>query len=83
MDPASGTVAAFAVLAALRRREKTGVGEVIELAQSENLLQHIGEEILDASVVGSIGSGSETATPRLLHKVCIRAPVRIVGLRSP
>ena len=49
---ASGTVAAFAVLAALRRREKTGVGEVIELAQSENLLQHIGEEILDASVVG-------------------------------
>ena len=52
MDPASGAAGAFAVMAALRRRETTGVGELIELAQAENLLNYVGEYIIDASVTG-------------------------------
>jgi len=52
MDPASGTVAAFATLAALRRRETTGVGELVEVAQSENLLNHLGDHLVDASLGG-------------------------------
>ena len=49
MDPTSGTVAAFAVLAALRRREATGTGALIELAQAESLLHFLGEYFVDAS----------------------------------
>ena len=52
MDAASGSAGAFAALAALRRREATGVGELVELSQSENMLNHIGELLLDAGRTG-------------------------------
>jgi len=52
MDPASGAAGAFAVMAALRRREQTGRGELIELAQAENLLNYIGEYFIDSSLTG-------------------------------
>jgi len=52
MDPATGVVGAFAALAALRRRAATGVGELVEVAQAENLLQYIGEYLIDASMAG-------------------------------
>ncbi len=52
MDAASGSAGAFAALMALRRREKTGVGELIELSQSENMLNHIGELLIDAGRTG-------------------------------
>lgn len=52
MDPASGVAAAFAVLCALRRRRSTGRGETIELAQAENLMNYIGEYLVDASLTG-------------------------------
>lgn len=52
MDPASGTVAAFATLAALRRRERSGTGELVEVAQAENLLNHIGDHLVDAALGG-------------------------------
>ncbi|MDA3039038.1 MAG: CoA transferase [Actinomycetota bacterium] len=48
MDTASGAAGAVAALAALRRRERTGVGEMIELAQGENMLNLIGEYLVDA-----------------------------------
>ncbi len=54
MDAASGSAGAFAVLAALRRRERTGVGELIELSQSENMLNHIGELLIDAGRTGAV-----------------------------
>ncbi len=53
MDPASGVTAAFAALCALRRRDRTGMGELVEVAQAENLLNYIGEYIIDASVEGT------------------------------
>lgn len=49
MDVATGGTAAFATLAALRRRERTGVGELVELAQTENMLNHIGEILIDVA----------------------------------
>ena len=52
MDPASGVSGAFAALCALRRREQTGEGELIEFAQAENLMNYIGEYLVDASLTG-------------------------------
>jgi crotonobetainyl-CoA:carnitine CoA-transferase CaiB-like acyl-CoA transferase len=43
MDAATGPAGAFATLAALRYRQATGRGQVVELAQSENILNHLGE----------------------------------------
>ena len=54
MDAASGAAGAFAALMALRRRERTGVGELVEVSQSENMLNHIGELLIDASRTGAI-----------------------------
>ena len=52
MDAASGSSGAFAALAALRRRDETGVGELVELSQSENMMNHIGELFIDAERTG-------------------------------
>jgi crotonobetainyl-CoA:carnitine CoA-transferase CaiB-like acyl-CoA transferase len=43
MDTATGPAGAFAVLAALHYRAATGRGQVIELAQSENVLVQLGD----------------------------------------
>ncbi|MEL6981139.1 MAG: CoA transferase, partial [Actinomycetota bacterium] len=52
MDAASGSAGAFAALMTLRRRAETGVGELIELSQSENMMNHIGELFIDADRTG-------------------------------
>ncbi len=52
MDPASGVTGAYAALCALRRRETTGRGELVEFAQAENLMNYIGEYLIDASLTG-------------------------------
>ncbi|MEL7207611.1 MAG: CoA transferase, partial [Actinomycetota bacterium] len=52
MDPASGVNAAFATLAALRRRERTGTGELVEFAQAENLMGYLGDYFVEASLTG-------------------------------
>ena len=52
MDAASGAAGAFAALVALRRRTRTGVGEQVELAQGENMLNLIGEYLIDAARTG-------------------------------
>jgi len=68
MDAASGAAGAFAVLTALHRRERTGVGELVELAQSENMLGHIGEYLIDAGRTGaehdSLGNRHRTRAPQ-------------------
>jgi crotonobetainyl-CoA:carnitine CoA-transferase CaiB-like acyl-CoA transferase len=67
MDAASGASGAFAALAALRRREATGQGELVELSQSENMLNHIGELLIDAGWSG-------TVPERLGNRDRVRAP---------
>ena len=46
-DAASGTQAAFAVLAALHYRRRTGKGQLIEISQAENLISLEGEAFMD------------------------------------
>ena len=68
MDAASGSAGALAALMALRRREQTGVGELVELSQSENMLNHIGEYLIDAERTGAehgpIGNRHATRAPQ-------------------
>ncbi len=46
-DFASGATAAFAILCALRYRNRTGKGQFIDLAQIETVIPHLGEAIMD------------------------------------
>jgi crotonobetainyl-CoA:carnitine CoA-transferase CaiB-like acyl-CoA transferase len=50
MDAASGASAAFAILAALHYRRRTGKGQFIDFAQAENLMQQIGEILMDGTL---------------------------------
>ena len=47
MDSVTGPAGVFAILAALHYRAATGRGQVIELAQSENVLTELGDVFLD------------------------------------
>lgn len=68
MDGATGPVAAFAALAALRYRDETGRGQVVELSQTENMMQHMGEIYLDYSMNGvsqtSLGNRHPSRAPQ-------------------
>jgi crotonobetainyl-CoA:carnitine CoA-transferase CaiB-like acyl-CoA transferase len=50
MDGASGPATAFAVIAALRYRERTGRGQLVEMVQSENVLNHLGDVFVDVEL---------------------------------
>lgn len=50
MDTTSGPGSAFALLAALHYRDRTGEGQFIEFPQAENMLQNLGEFFLDAQM---------------------------------
>ncbi|HEX5268503.1 MAG TPA: CoA transferase [Acidimicrobiales bacterium] len=52
MDTASGAMGAVAVVAALRERDRTGRGSLVELSQCENMINHIGELVVEASATG-------------------------------
>lgn len=52
MDAASGPGAAFAILAALHYRNRTGKGQFIDFGQAENLMQQIGEILMDYTLNG-------------------------------
>jgi len=73
MDPASGAAAAFAVMASLRRRERTGTGELIEFAQAENLMNHLGEYYIDAARHGRTHHSPGNRDPHLAPQGCYRA----------
>ena len=51
-DIATGPAGAFAVLAALHYRAATGRGQVIELAQIENVLAQLGDVFVETQLVG-------------------------------
>src|SRR3954451_1076633 len=52
MDGASGPAGANAFLMALLQRRRTGRGAVVELAQVENLITHLGDVVLEAAARG-------------------------------
>ncbi|HUZ10861.1 MAG TPA: CoA transferase [Acidimicrobiales bacterium] len=49
MDAATGPGGASAFLMGLMQRRRTGAGSVVELAQIENLLHHMGDQVMDAA----------------------------------
>lgn len=85
MDPASAATAAFSVLAVLGRRDGvegtggTGVGELIEFSQAENVMQHIGEYFVDAAANGirhePLGNRSVARAPQGCYR-CATDPAR-------
>jgi crotonobetainyl-CoA:carnitine CoA-transferase CaiB-like acyl-CoA transferase len=50
MDAASGPATAFATIAALRYRAQTGRGQLVEVDQSENILNHLGDIFIDCQL---------------------------------
>ncbi len=50
MDAASGAAAASAMLLGLRRRRRTGRGGLAEVTQTENLIHHYGEIVMEAAM---------------------------------
>ncbi len=50
MDAASGPGAAFATVAALRYRQGTGRGQFVEFDQTENILNHLGDVLVDCQL---------------------------------
>ena len=50
MDAASGPATAFATIAALRYRRGTGRGQQVEVNQSENILNHLGDVFVDCEL---------------------------------
>ncbi|HLN18069.1 MAG TPA: CoA transferase [Acidimicrobiales bacterium] len=50
MDAASGPGAAFATIAALRYRTSTDRGQLIEFAQIENIVNHLGDILVDCQL---------------------------------
>lgn len=50
MDAASGPGAAFATVAALRYRVAVGRGQFVEFDQSENILNHLGDVLVDCQL---------------------------------
>jgi crotonobetainyl-CoA:carnitine CoA-transferase CaiB-like acyl-CoA transferase len=53
MDAATGPAGAFAVLAALHYRAAVGRGQLIELAQIENVLNQLGDAFLEVQLGGA------------------------------
>lgn len=69
MDEATPGGLAFAVLAALWDREKTGRGQLIEFAQVENMMVELGEYFLDHQMNGRTPPRLGNGDPYLLQDV--------------
>jgi crotonobetainyl-CoA:carnitine CoA-transferase CaiB-like acyl-CoA transferase len=71
MDAATGPAAAFAVLAALHYRDATGRAQLIELAQLENMLGHLGDVLVDLQlgvVPNRLGNRDRWWAPQGLYR---------------
>jgi crotonobetainyl-CoA:carnitine CoA-transferase CaiB-like acyl-CoA transferase len=66
-DPTAGLHAAFAVLAALFHREKSGEGQYIDMSQWESSLSVVAEGIMDQTLNG-------TQPPRMGNRIQYMAP---------
>jgi crotonobetainyl-CoA:carnitine CoA-transferase CaiB-like acyl-CoA transferase len=55
-DPVGGLHGVFALMVALRERERTGRGQWIELAQVESLIPFVGDAIVDFQFTGKVSA---------------------------
>jgi len=71
-DASAGASAAFAVLCALYRRNRTGKGQFIDLAQIETVIPHLGEAIMDYTmnkrVQEPIGNRNTAMAPQGVYR---------------
>ena len=73
MDAASGPGCAFATLAALRYRSRTHRGQIVEFAQSENILNHLGDVFVDCQLgiePRRWGNRDRWVAPQGLYRCC-------------
>jgi crotonobetainyl-CoA:carnitine CoA-transferase CaiB-like acyl-CoA transferase len=63
MDAASGPAGANAFLMALLQRRRTGRGQVVEVAQVENMIVHIGDAVMEAAMTGASPPRRGNRTP--------------------
>lgn len=54
LDPTAATYAFIAVMAALRARDRTGVGQFIDMAQGEAGMANLGEAVLEYTLNGRV-----------------------------
>lgn len=73
-DAAAGAQGAFAVLAALRHRQRTGAGQLIELGQAENVFPYLGEYYLDYALNRRVHATLGNRHPRALQNCYPCAP---------
>lgn len=66
-DAAAGAQGAFAVLAALRHRKRTGQGQLVELGQAENVFSFLGEYYLDYAMNGRVHGTLGNRHPRAVQ----------------
>ena len=81
MDAATGPAGAFAVLAALHYREATGRGQLVELAQMENALNHLGDIFVDCQrgiEPRRLGNRDPLCAPQGIYPC--RGPRRWIGI---
>jgi crotonobetainyl-CoA:carnitine CoA-transferase CaiB-like acyl-CoA transferase len=79
MDAVSGAGAAFAIMAALHYRRRTGKGQFIDFAQAENLMQSIGESLMDYTMNGRVQSSLGNRPPLCPRTAAILAVGGIAG----
>lgn len=72
-DPASGQHAAFAVLAALRYRRRSGKGQHVDLSMREALTPLLGEAIMDYTMNRRAAGPMGNRHPRMAPHGCYRA----------
>ncbi|MEM9394573.1 MAG: CoA transferase [Pseudomonadota bacterium] len=71
-DMISGIYGSNAVMIALRVRDRTGKGQIIDLSLLDAMVSVLGPEALDYSLTGNpkprVGNGSNTSCPRNVYK---------------
>jgi crotonobetainyl-CoA:carnitine CoA-transferase CaiB-like acyl-CoA transferase len=70
MNAVSGAGAAFAIMAALHYRPRTGKGQFIDFAQAKNLMQSIGESLMDYTMNGRVQSSLGNRHPFMAPHGC-------------
>ncbi len=71
-DEAAGATAAFAVLAALHYRNRTGKGQFIDMAQAEATMPHLGEAIMDYTMNKRVQTSTGNRLPGAAPCGCYR-----------
>ena len=82
-DFIAAAAGASALLSALEYRDRTGKGQMIEMAQLEGLLATMGVAFADFSLNDTSGNRPGTATPTPLPTTCFHARVTTPGAPSP